>query len=172
MTLADALRALGTPTSTRTATRVLRHLLCSCPGDDPLSVIVLMAEHLDRLTPAIDYARRRRLRGAELLPDSVWRRLATLIDASQQDGSHGLARSWLYARITGCDVSATLAGVAPQYLSSRIGAFLPALRVEFVSAADQYALEFLKASGIGGEPVTWSPDYPLEPSRPHATVQG
>jgi hypothetical protein len=125
--------------------------------DLPAAICVL-AEHLDEQPAPIDYARRRTLKGNDLLPEATW------MDICRQTGTppddpYGLTavRRYLYQRITGSD---RYSASHPLNLDSNDNLSV-ILAPSLLAALDEHATHYLTSHGIDGEPVTWSPPLAL-----------
>ncbi|MGW6605645.1 DUF6262 family protein [Streptomyces sp. NPDC055036] len=120
------------------------------------AAICLLAEHLDQHPAPIDYARRRKLKGNDLLPEAIW------IDVRRRTGTppgdrYRLAavRRYLYQRMTGSDLYSPSGSLNLDSTDKtrNLPVILTPLLLE---ALDEHAAQYLTSHGIS-EPVTWSP---------------
>ncbi|WP_405559892.1 TniQ family protein [Streptomyces sp. NBC_01180] len=131
------------------------------PADTDLpAAICLLAEYLDQHPAPIDYARRRKLKGSDLLPEATW------IDIRHRTGSPPddpyrltAMRRYLYQRMTGSDLYSPSASLNLDFTDKTRN--LPIiLTSSLLAALDEHAAHYLASHGIH-EPVTWSPPLAL-----------
>jgi hypothetical protein len=159
LTLAHAVRALGSVTSPHTVSRILQHLERSADWRESAQLITDLAEYLDRHPAPIDYARRRRLSTADLLPVDVWLSVCRQIGVRPGRGiRHRLARCWVHERVTGLPARTSMwADDSPEF-RTKLADFPLLLSAELSTAIHEYALDFLRVQGITDEPVQWTPE--------------
>ncbi|WP_281356463.1 TniQ family protein [Amycolatopsis anabasis] len=137
-----------------TCAKLIRH-----GGDGPLAALCQIASYLDKHGSLIDYARRREVIGADLLPEADW--LDICVSTTTHPGTQTrllMMRRYLYQRLTGNELRhapAPLRLTSAQHLAAF--AQIPfTLTAPLLTALDQYARTYLAAKGID-EPVTWEP---------------
>ena len=162
-TLPEVVACLGSATTAASVSHVLRALRADQRWPNFVATVTALAEDLDAHRCPIDYAARRTLPFAELLPARRWRQLrgaATLSD--DQEIAYRLAQSWVFAQITGspphqCPTTPDTAEFR------RLLAALPVLvTAELNSTLDQVARKFLDAHGHGHEPLRWQPGHAMK----------
>lgn len=138
-------------------THVLRKLAATADGARVLSAIDLLARTLDSEAPPIDYARRRRLDYAALLPRNAWAAICAQTGVSPGgDRRWHLARLQLYTQLTGNSSRAAsfplVPAATPRALEEAAGSMPP----QVAQLLHAHAEEFLAALDIR-EPVHWAP---------------
>ncbi|MCU1694264.1 MAG: hypothetical protein JWR34_327 [Mycobacterium sp.] len=159
MPMADARRQLGAAVTSSQQVIVLNAIHRNPLWPSVSSAIVRLAENLTAHPSPIDYQRRRELRYEALLPLEVWTDICEWADLGRVEASRSgqLARSWLFARISGqpADMSPCASGLdcAASRRDDLVERFTPAV----ISALDEEATRFLHDHDILDEPVSWSP---------------
>ncbi|WP_240439425.1 TniQ family protein [Streptomyces europaeiscabiei] len=131
------------------------------PADTDLpTAICLLAEYLDQHPAPIDYARRRKLKGNDLLPEAIW------IDIRHRTGTPPddqyrlpAVRRYLYQRMTGSDLYSP-SGSLNLDSAGKTQNLPIILTPSLLAALDEHAAHYLTSHGIH-EPVTWSPPLAL-----------
>jgi DNA-binding CsgD family transcriptional regulator len=158
LTHSAALALLDPHAPARQVTHVMRDLGRSSHDVDTLHAILRLTAFLDTHDVPVDYARRRALDYAGILPESVWQELCRVAAVSPGGGRRWrLARAFLYRMLSGNPLRALpaewdAAGVTPHTLAHFAEELPPVIR----ALLRQVAVDFLSASGID-EPITWSP---------------
>ncbi|NRH32741.1 TniQ family protein [Rhodococcus sp. MS13] len=145
----------------RRVSQVLRQLK-KCTGAAGVQAICALADYLDSIEPIIDYQRRRRLIGPNLLPPGRWKRLCGRVGfESGGDRREKLARSYLYSLLSGnaLDAAPEPFGFARPYERAGYNTFVYCMTSEIYAALNEYANEYLVDRGIDGEPLTWEPPF-------------
>ncbi|HWU32212.1 MAG TPA: TniQ family protein [Marmoricola sp.] len=160
LTHAAGLRMLDEQAPSRRVTSVMRILGTGSSELETLQMIVQLAQHLDDAETPIDYARRRELDYAGLLPVDEWEQIAIT-----QNVHAGLPRRAALAR---AHVHRLLSGDQARHLQSLGGRSTPVSDAEidgFASNAPTHVLAALNTVGEAylrrasiDEPLTWQPD--------------
>ena len=159
VTLAEATHALGSVTSPRAVSRVLQRLQRSPRWSTTAALLTDLADGLDRCGVPIDYARRRRLPTADLLPDAVWREMCSNVGVHPgRTVRIRLVRCWLYERVTCMPASASTWALSSSEFRSKLADLPLLLCAELITSLDEHAQHFLRTQGIRDEPVQWLPD--------------
>ena len=162
ITLAGASALMGSQADAHTVSRLLQRWRESRNGPQLFRVITGLSMALDDVPAPIDYDRRRVMDCADLLPEQLWRKLC--LEGGMGPG-RGLRRQliqcWLYERLTGLPAYRSLWHEDSPRFRTNLVNLSSWLTVEFVSAIDGYAANYLDDHGIFDEPVTWCPDIRL-----------
>lgn len=121
-----------------------------------LTAICLLAEHLDEHRAPIDYARRRKLKGNDLLPEATWIDIRRRVGAPPDEQYRLPAvRRYLYQRMTGSDLHSSSGSLNLD--STRKTRNLPVIFTPpLLAALDEHAAHYLASRGVN-EPAIWSP---------------
>jgi hypothetical protein len=153
-----ACAVLGSTTHERAVSRVLQRLRARADWEPCMATVIALRDELEAGAP-IDYARRRTLDYADLLPPDRWHAICRDLDFPMGRSTRArLHRCWLYERLTGSPA----VGLAPGRGDPRFRALLadlprtlsPTLAVEL----ENVGYEFLAQKGVRDEPLTWCPD--------------
>ncbi|MCX4852211.1 DUF6262 family protein [Streptomyces sp. NBC_00893] len=129
-------------------------------GTDLPTAICLLAEYLDQHPAPIDYARRRKLKGSDLLPEATWTDIRHRTGAPPDDQyRHTAVRRYLYQRMTGSDLYSP-SGSLNLDSTDKTRSLPIILTPSLLAALDEHAAHYLASHGID-EPVTWSPPLTL-----------
>lgn len=123
-----------------------------------VTALLRLHEYLQANPPPIDYQRRRELGYTTLLPEAQWAQLI----AEQSFNSAPTAttaRLWLTEQLSGAPV--TGAGGQPRLRQDSGDNFRTTLTLELLASLHTVGAEYLRAHGISGEPLTWSPPLTL-----------
>lgn len=158
LTHGAALRLLDPDAPGRRVSHLMASLGRSRAEEKSLGAIVKLAEYLDHADTPIDYARRRGLDYATLLPEQVWQGLCEEEGVRAGSGARWrAARHALFALITGSRVDAA---PFPDPLTgqARVMArdFLASAPSSVRQALEGIAVAFLQKNDID-EPLTWEP---------------
>jgi hypothetical protein len=127
--------------------------------DLPTAICVL-AERLDQHPAPIDYARRRKLKGNDLLPEATWTDIRRRTGTPPADQYRLPAvRRYLYQRMTGSDLYSP-SGSLNLDSADKTRNLPVILTPSLLAALDEHAAHYLTSHGID-EPVTWSPPLTL-----------
>ncbi|WP_431805309.1 TniQ family protein [Microbacterium sp. bgisy203] len=158
LTHSAALALLDPTAPIRQVTHVMRELGRPTAETPALAAILNLAAYLDAHETRIDYARRRRLDCAELLPEEEWHRICARLNVRPGSGArHRNARAHLYRAITGnpmrCAPKAwDAAGLSPRTVTTFTKTLPDTVRRELA----EVGRAFLLGRGID-EPLSWSP---------------
>lgn len=124
------------------------------------TAICLLAEYLDQHPAPIDYARRRKLKGSDLLPEAIWIDIRHRTGAPPDDQYRLTAvRRYLYQRLTGSDLYSPSGSLNLDSTDKTRN--LPVIMTpSLLEALEEHAAHYLASHGID-EPVTWSPPLAL-----------
>ena len=159
VTLAEATDALGSVISAHAVSRVLQRLQRSPRWSTTAALLAELADGLDGCCVPIDYARRRRLPTADLLPDAVWREMCSNVGVHPgRTVRIRLVRCWLYERVTCMPASASAWALDSPEFRSKLADLPLLLCAELITSLDEHAQRFLRTQGIRDEPVQWLAD--------------
>ncbi len=156
----DASRRLGACYPPDDIARLLHRLQTHPNWPAAETALSDLAERLDRLSPLIDYQRRRQLDYSDLLPVPQWQALARRALHLPGNTHRPLtARRWLFERISGLPAAQAPAAYAltEHFHRNQISEFATVLSPRLLVELDAHASEFLNQQGIHDEPVTWCP---------------
>ena len=119
--------------------------------------LIVLGDHLEAGVP-VDYARRRALDYADLLPTDQWRGIC--VDLAMPAGRSmraRLHRSWLYERLSGSPAIALPPGRGDPAFRALLADLPRTLTPALVAALDDAGREFLRSQGVHDEPLRWRP---------------
>lgn len=158
-TVPDMVVRLGSATTAHSVSHVLRGLRADRRWPTFLAMVTSLADALDARPCPIDYAARRDLPFAELLPLRRWRDISCAASMSAApDLAYRLAQSWLFGQITGSPPRQC--PTAPRTSEFRQALTAPPglVTTDLGSTLDQAARRFMDLHGCGHEPLRWHPD--------------
>jgi DNA-binding transcriptional LysR family regulator len=162
-TVAEVVADLGSIVNPLAATHVLTWLSRQSRWRHVSIALAKLNEYLNRRPPPIDYARRRTLDYADLLPERVWRRLCR--DSQTKQGGAGkshAARCYLFEMISGLPARRFPGNdLLPKHVAyHRAETFALALTPHLAAGLQAAGRHFLDRLSIQ-EPLTWYPPLSL-----------
>lgn len=158
MPVPAACALLGSATHERAVSRVFQRLHARADWEQCLARLLALHDRLETDVP-IDYARRRILDYADLLPAERWHAichdLAIPVGRSTRARLH---RCWLYERLTGSPAITRSPGRGDPPFRAILADLPRALSSELIAALDDAGHDFLARHGVRDEPLTWCPD--------------
>jgi len=148
---------LGSATHERSVSRVLQRLRARADWEQLMERLIVLGDHLEAGVP-VDYARRRALDYADLLPTDQWRGIC--VDLAMPAGRSmraRLHRSWLYERLSGSPAIALPPGRGDPAFRALLADLPRTLTPALVAALDDAGREFLRSQGVHDEPLRWRP---------------
>ena len=123
------------------------------------NAMIRLSDHLADHPSPIDYQRRRQLDYENLLPADQWNRIYDrgYFGLHQRDRVGGIARSWLFERISMQPVHLSPFTETLPCRGRCRSEFVAMLTPQAVRDLDAVAEQFLEQHNVIGEPVTWSP---------------
>lgn len=149
---------LGSATHERSVSRVLQRLRARADWEQSMAGLIALRDQLEAGVP-VDYARRRALDYAGLLPTDQWR--AICVDLAMPAGRSmrsRLHRSWLYERLSGSPAIALTPGRGDPAFRALLAELPRTLTPPLIAALDDAGREFLRSQGVHDEPLRWRPD--------------
>ena len=170
LTHGSAIKLLDAEARGRQVSHVMRSLGRNAPEADTIRAIARLASFLDEQSTPIDFARRRSLDYAGMLPRDEWAeicRVANVLPGG--DRRWQAARAHLYAIVSGNRLSRAPFAQEPGFPSfAELTQFQSGLPETVEAALASSAACFLRARGID-EPVAWSPDPDVVGGLPDTT---
>ncbi|MBJ7336753.1 TniQ family protein [Mycolicibacterium sp.] len=158
-TVPDMVVRLGSATTAHSVSHVLRTLRTDHRWPTFLATVISLADALDAQPCPIDYAARRELPFAELLPPRQWRDISSVANVSAApDIAYRLAQSWLFGQITGSPPRQCPTAPDTSEFCRSLRALPVLVTADLGSTLDQVARQFLDAYGCGHEPLRWQTD--------------
>lgn len=158
LTHGSAIKLLDAEARGRQVSHVMRSLGRNGPEADTIRAIARLASFLDEQSTPIDFARRRSIDYADMLPRDEWVeicRVANVLPGG--DRRWQAARGYLYALVSGNRLSRAPFAEEPGFPSfAELTHFQSGLPETVAEALASSAADFLRARGID-EPVEWSP---------------
>ncbi|WP_255506077.1 TniQ family protein [Mycolicibacterium sp. 018/SC-01/001] len=149
---------LGLATHERSVSRVLQRLRARTDWEQLMASLIGLRDQLEAGVP-VDYARRRALDYAGLLPIDQWR--AICVEVAMPAGRSmraRLHRGWLYERLSGSPAVALAPGRGDSAFRASLADLPRTLTPALVAALDDAGREFLRSQGVRDEPLRWRPD--------------
>jgi hypothetical protein len=155
----SAARQLGWPTNQQKISYILKGLYGHPLWPNMCSAMIRLADHLAEHSSPIDYERRRQLDYRDLLPDEEWHPIYDqgYFGLHQRDRVGGIARSWLFERISMQPARLSPSAESSRNQARRRAELVAMLTPQIVRDLDAVAQRFLQQHNVIGEPVTWSP---------------
>lgn len=150
---------MGSATTAHSVSYVLRTLRIDHRWSTFLAMVMSLSDALDAQACPIDYAARRELPFAELLPPRQWRDISSVANVSAApDMACRLAQSWLFGQITGSPPRQCPTAPDTSEFCRGLRALPVLVTADLGSTLDHVARQFLDAYGCGHEPLRWQPD--------------
>ncbi|MFA5707208.1 LysR family transcriptional regulator [Mycolicibacterium sp.] len=158
LNLSAAARLIGSRVNSSAVSRVLQLLEKHPQWTDIRAALLRMASYVRDHDIPIDYARRRRLDYAALLPDDAWARICrSTATPGARPARARIARCYMFERISGLPASIAPWAVDEEGFRTQVADFPQYLTPELATALDTNAREYLVGCGIEIEPLTWHP---------------
>lgn len=172
LTHGSAIKLLDPDMKGRQVSHVMRSLGRNAPEADTIRALARVAELLDENSTPIDYARRRAIDYADILPRDEWHEVCRTVNVLQGgDRRWQIARAHIYALLSGNRLArAPFASDASFPSVVELQQFRAGLPGAVAKALQSSAAEFLSARRID-EPVAWMPQLEIADIRGAVTVQ-
>ncbi|MFV4914996.1 hypothetical protein PFZ49_16090 [Microbacterium lacticum] len=158
LTHGSAIKLLDPEARGRQVSHVMRSLGRNAPEADTIRAIARLAAFLDEQSTPIDFARRRSLDYAAMLPRDDWVKICRVANVLPGgDRRWQAARAHLYALVSGNRLSRAPFAHEPGFPSfAEVTQFRSGLPANVGDALASAAAEFLRGRGVD-EPVAWLP---------------
>ncbi|MET0996444.1 MAG: TniQ family protein [Mycobacterium sp.] len=158
MPVPAACALFGSTTHERAVSRVLQRLYARADWEQCVASLLALRDSLEAAAP-IDYARRRGLDYADLLPTEQWHDIChDLAVPAGRSTKARLHRCWLYERVTGSPAITRSPGRGDPPFRAALADLPRTLSPELFAALDDAGHEFLVRHDVRDEPLTWCPD--------------